>query len=148
MQAPPVSYRQPDEDRIKRAKALAAALEQNFPGRSIDSLSEAEKDLLFTDFDAKKDYYYGILQQQTPGVKMVGNVAVANPWDALGSAIEKGIAGYALGKSNKQERQARGIASDLLTRSDAVAEDEERRRLLEEEQRRLRYLRAIMGGAV
>ena len=147
MQAPPVSYRQPDEERIKRAKALAAALEQNFPGRSIDSLSESEKDLLFTDFDTKKDYYYGILQQKTPGVKMVGNVAVANPWDAIGSAAEKAIAGYALGKSNKQERQARGIASDLLQRSDAVAEDEERRRLLEEERRRLAYLRAVMGAA-
>ena len=133
--------RQPEQ----RAAALQIAKEKNFPGRSLDSLTDAEKDLLFTDFNAQQDYYYSLLTSPTPGVKMVGNVAVANPWEALGNAAEKAIGGYALGKSRRQEKDARGIAADLLTRSDAVSKDEEAKRLIEEEERRLRYLMTIMG---
>ena len=133
--------RQPEQ----RAAALQVAAEKNFPGRSLASLTDAEKELLFTDFNSQQDYYYSLLTSPTPGVKMMGNVAVANPWEALGNAAEKAIGGYALGKSRKREQDARGIAADLLTRSDAVSKDEEAQRLLEEEERRLRYLMTIMG---
>ena len=133
--------RQPEQ----RAAALQIAAEKNFPGRSLDSLTDAEKNLLFTDFNSQQDYYYSLLTSPTPGVKMMGNVAVANPWEALGNAAEKAVGGYMLGQSRRQEKDARGIAADLLTRSDAVSKDEEAKRLLEEEERRLRYLMTIMG---
>lgn len=107
-------YRQPDPEMLARVQALAA---KKFPGRALSDLTDAERSALMEDFKSQKAYLYGQMSKPTPGAKMLGNVAVNNPWEGAAAALEKGLAGYQLGKLRKREELGKNAAVDLSSRA-------------------------------
>ena len=134
-------YRQPDPEMLARAQALAA---KKFPGRALSDLTDAERSALLEDFKSQKAYLYGQMTKAAPGAKMMGNVAVNNPWEGAASALEKGLAGYQLGKLRKREELGKNAAVDLSSRAKYLQDEDSD----EDWQRQKEMWQMFLGGAL
>ena len=134
-------YRQTDAEMLARAQALAA---KKFPGRALSDLTEAERSALLEAFKSQKAYLYGQMTQPTPGAKMMGNVAVNNPWEGAAAALEKGLAGYQLGKLTKREELGKNAAVDLSSRAKYLQDQDSD----EEWKRQKEMWQMFLGGAL
>lgn len=113
-------YRQPDPETIRRIKGLAA---KKYPGRSLGDLTDAERSALLEDFKTQKAYLYGQMTKAAPGAKQFGNVVVSNPWEGAAAALEKGLAGYQVGKLREREQLGKNAGVDLSTRASYLQDE-------------------------
>lgn len=122
---------------------LRAAVQAKYPGRSWAELTEEEKQSVLRDFKGAGSEYGTIAQQGmemlTAGPTRVGNVAVANPWNALAGGVMAGYGFRKMRENRKEQEAARRTAADLRTREYAIRDEEE-----EEERDRINRLYEAM----